>query len=50
MAEFYQLAEKGHVWKVSRVATQGKRDAEVGTLLLGNYKNNAIADKALSYF
>ena len=29
--------------------TQGRREVEVGTLLLGNDKNNVIADKLLSY-
>ena len=27
-----------------------KRELEVGTLLLGNDKNNVIADNVLSYF
>ena len=30
--------------------THGKLDVKVGTLLLGNDKNNVIADKALCYF
>ena len=30
--------------------TQVRRELEVGTLLLGNDKNNIIADKVLSYF
>ena len=29
--------------------TQGRREVEVGTLLLGNDKKNVIADKLLSY-
>ena len=29
--------------------TQGRKEVEVGTLLLGNYKNSVIADKVLSY-
>ena len=29
--------------------TQGKREMEVGTLLLGYDKNNVIADKVFSY-
>ena len=29
---------------------QGRREMEVDALLLGNNKNNIIADKALSYF
>ena len=43
------LAEKGYVKKESRVTTQGKREVEIGTLSLGNDKNNVIADKLLSY-
>ena len=30
--------------------TQGRTEVEVGTLLLGNEKNNVITDKLLSYF
>ena len=30
--------------------TQRRREEEVGTLLLGNDKNNGIADIVLSYF
>ena len=30
--------------------TQGRREVEVGTLLLGNDKNNVVADKVSSYF
>ena len=30
--------------------TQMRKEVEVGTLLLGNDKNNVIADKVLSYF
>ena len=29
--------------------TQGMKEVKVGTLFLGNDKNNIIADKALSY-
>ena len=29
---------------------RGEEKVEVGTLLLGNDKNNVIADKVLSYF
>ena len=50
MVEFCHLAEKGHVWEESGVTTQGKREVEVGTLLLGNDKSNIIVDKVLSYF
>ena len=47
---FRRSAEKGHVWKESGVMTQRRKEVEVGTLLLGNGKNNVIADKVLSYF
>ena len=30
--------------------TQGKREVEEGTLLLGNDKNSVTVDKVLSYF
>ena len=50
MVEFCHLAEKGHVSKESGVTTQGRKEVEVGTLLLGNDKNNVIADKVLSCF
>ena len=33
-----------------RVTTKGRREVDVGTLLLGNDKNNVIVDKKLSYF
>ena len=49
MVESHHSAEKGPVWKESGVTTQG-RDVEVGNLLLGNDKNNVIADKVLSCF
>ena len=42
--------EKGYVWQESGVTTQGREEVEVGTLLLGNDKNNVIADKVSSYF
>ena len=42
--------EKGYVWQESGVTTQGRQEVEVGTLLLGNDKNNVIADKVSSYF
>ena len=45
-----KTVEKGHVWKESEVMTQRRREEEVGTLLLGNDKNNGIADIVLSYF
>ena len=34
----------------SGVMTQGRREVEVGTLLLGNDKNNVIVDIVSSYF
>ena len=46
---FQRLAEIGHVWKESWVTTQGRREVEVGTLLLSNDKN-VIAKNVLSYF
>ena len=45
MVEFQNSTEKGHVWKESRVATQGRREVEVGTLLLVNNKNNVMPIK-----
>ena len=36
--------------KKSGVRTQEKREVEVDTLLLGNYKNNVIPNNVLSYF
>ena len=39
-----------NVWKESGVTTAGRREVEVGTLLLGNDKNNIITEKVLSYF
>ena len=33
-----------------RVTKKGRREVDVGTLLLGNDKNNVIVDKKLSYF
>ena len=32
------------------VTTQGRREVEIDTPLLGNDKSNVIADKVLSYF
>ena len=45
-----KMAEKVHVWKESGVTTQGRREVEVGTLLLDNDKSNIIVNKVLSYF
>ena len=36
--------EKGHVSKKSGVITQERKEEEVGTLLLGNDKNNVIVN------
>ena len=35
--------------KESGVTTQGRKEEEVGTLLLGNDKNNVIVNYLLSY-
>ena len=50
MAKCRCLVEKGHASKESGVKTQGKREVEVGTLLLSNDENNVIAENVLSYF
>ena len=42
--------KKGHAWKESGVTIQGRREVEVGTLLLSNDENNVIAENLLSYF
>ena len=44
------LVEKGHASKESGVTTQGRREVEVGTLLLSNDENNGIAENVLKYF
>ena len=36
--------------KNSGVTTQGRKEVEVDTVLLGSDKSNAIVNKALSYF
>ena len=36
--------------KNSGVTTQGRKEVEVDTVLLGSDKNNAIVNKVLSYF
>ena len=41
--------KKGHMSKKNRVTTQGRKKEEVGTLLLGNYKNNVTVNYLLSY-
>ena len=48
--EFHQSAEKGHVRNESGVTLQGRREVEVGTLLLSNDINSVIANYVLSYF
>ena len=42
--EFRCSAEKGKKKKKSGVPTEGKREVELGTLLLSNDKNNVIAE------
>ena len=42
--------EKGQNWKESGFNTQGTKEVEIGIILLGNDKNNFIANKLLSYF
>ena len=42
--------EIDYVWKKSGVTTQGRKEVEAGTLLLGNDKNNVTANKLLSCF
>ena len=37
--------EKCLVWKESAIATKGRRELEVGTLLLSANKNNVVTDK-----
>ena len=50
MAEFQRSMKKSHVRKESEVTSQGRREVEASTLLLGNDKNKVIADKVLNYF
>ena len=50
MVEFCCLVEKSHIWKESGIVTQERREVEVDTLLLGNDKNNVIANKVFSCF
>ena len=38
------MAEKGHVSKESGVTTQGRKEEEVDTLLLGSDKNSVIVN------
>ena len=35
---------KGHAWKESGVTTQGRKEVEVGTLLLSNDESNVVAE------
>ena len=37
--------EKCLVWKESAIATKGRREVEVGTLLQSANKNNVVTDK-----
>ena len=48
--ECHCLVEKGHAWKESGVTTQGRREVQVGTLLLSNDENHVISENVLSYF
>ena len=41
----WRFGRKRSCPKELRVMTQGKRELEVGTLWLGNYKNNNTVDK-----
>ena len=51
MSEFHHSMGKGQAWKESGVIIiHGKREVKVGTLFLGNDKNNVIANKVLSCF
>ena len=43
-------AEKVNIWIESGVTTLGRRGVEVDTTLLGNDRNNVIADKLLACF
>ena len=45
--KFCRSIEKDHAWKDSGVMTQGRRELEVGTLLLSKDKNNVISKNAL---
>ena len=48
--EFCRSMERDHVWKETGVMTLGRREVKAGTLLLGNDKNNVIANEVLNYF
>ena len=50
MSNKLMILEKGHVWKESGVKTHGRRDVELGTLLLSIDENNVLAENVLSYF
>ena len=45
-----QLGIRLNKSKESGVTTQGRKEVEVCTVLLGNDKNNVIADKVSHYF
>ena len=48
--KFCRSIEKDHAWKDSGVMTKGRRELEVGTLLLSKDKNNVISKaKRLKY-
>ena len=42
--------EEDEIKEKSVVTTQGRKEMEVRTLLLGNDRNSVIADEVLSYF
>ena len=44
-----EVQRKKVMSKKNRVTTQGRKKEEVGTLLLGNDKNNVIVNYLLSY-
>ena len=49
-SHIFRLAEKTSRLILSGITAGGRREVEVGTLLLGNDKNNVIVDKVLSSF
>ena len=44
-----QITDIQEQQKKTGVTTQGRKEVEVGTLLLGNDKNNVIANYLLNY-
>ena len=49
-SDIFHSMGKGKVWKEPGAMTQGRREVEVGTLLLDNDENNVTDDKVLSHF